>query len=552
MRCFIRKIFIIINLLTLFVYAVRTEAKTVYVRDYGILNAKNSVEAYWILLKCHQDAIAEGCFLSYSGISYINLELPQDVISIPLPDKTDFAGVTIRVENRVKDIALFSKSATFTSVCVNKEEIDGGTFCEESLTRGKIILAISDKTPWVNNRRGTSDSVIRKDILFLDSGITEMRPISPYNNDVSLPICEFCSVDISRKEFKNLCFIRSANSNHITYLIKIRGQYNMLIKNVRTKTPESNNMFADGIISIDNSVKIIIDNLNIEGSYSQKDRFGYGIIVNNVHEIALKKVKARTRWGFFCSNNVQNVRIEDCDVNRVDLHCYGKNFECKNCNFKGRDIPFASVYGTVKFEKCQFTQGLPLYLRQEYNANTPFSVIWDKCVFNFHKGGNSLIGVNGLSKERPSRGELAHKNLPNIMIKDCRINLADNVNNWNLIKTGNVEWEEPIWNFKEITIDGLEINREATMKLFTSPVMTKDTLRVSIKSVYEIKEGKRCRLKIKNLTAGEKTTITCDGQPVALGSDFNGWKEKLIIYGGVGALTLLSLCAGLSLRNNRS
>lgn len=552
MSYFIRKTIIVIFLLAPFLLIEGAIAKTIYVRDYGILNAKNGIEAYWILLKCHKDAVTEGSILSYKGIDSVNLELPQDVISIPLPDKTDFAGVTIRVENMVKDIALFSKSTTFTTVRVKKEEIDEGTFSEDNLTRGKIILAIADETPWVNNRKGTSDRVIRKDLLLLDRGKTEMRPISPYNNAASLPICEFCNIDTSRKEFKNLCFIRSANSNHITTLIKVKGQYNMLIKNVRTKTPESNNMFADGIFSIDNSIKITMDNLDIEGSYSQKDKFGYGIIVNNVYDIKLKKVRARTNWGFFCSNNVQNLRIENSDVNRIDLHCYGKNFDCKNCIFEGRDIPFASVYGTIRFEKCHFTQGLPLYLRQEYNANTPFSVIWDRCIFNFHKGGNSLIGVNGLSKERPSRNELAHKNLPNIIIKDCRINLPDNVSSWNLFKTGDVEWDEPIWNLKEIKIDGLEINKEATMKLFTSPIITKDTLRVSMKRVYEIKEGKRCRLKIKNLTAGKRTKITCDGQPVALDSAFNGGKEDLIIYGGVGVLTVFTICAGLSLLNKRS
>ncbi len=471
-------------------------------------------------MRCHQDAVKDGNILSYKGIDNVNLDIPQDAISIPLPDKTDFAGVTIRVENRVKDIALFSKSTTFTTVCVKKEEIDGGSFCEDVLARGKILLAISDETPWVNNRKGTSDRVIRRDILLLDRGKARMRPISPYNNVVSSPICEFCNVDNHRKEFKNLCFIRSANSNHITTLIKIRGQCNMLIKNVSTKTPENNTMFADGILSIDNSVKIAIESLDIDGSYSQKDRFGYGIIVNNVNDITLKKVKAITKWGFFCSSNVQNVKIEDCVINRIDLHCYGKNFECKNCDFKGKDIPFAGIYGTVKFVKCQFTQGLPLYLRQEYNANTPFSVVWDKCVFNLHKGGNSLIGVNGLSKERPSRNELAHKNLPNIIIKDCRIYLLEDVSSWNLIKTGNVEWDEPIWNLNEIRIDGLEINKEATMKLLTTPVVTKESLRVTIKRVYEIKDGKRRRLKINCLSAGENTSITCDGQPIAFDSNF--------------------------------
>lgn len=489
-------------------------AKTLYVKDYGIYKVTNRIDAYRILLKCHQDAVAEGCSLSYKGIKSINLELPNDVVSIPLPDKTDFVGVTITVENRVKDIALFSRVNRAMPVTVKKEEIDNGLFCEESLKKGMVILTIHDAKPWVHNRKGTSDKVTRRDVLLLEDGHTYMRPICPYNNEESSPICEFYLVNKHRKEFKNLCFVRSVNSDHITTLIKVRGENNMIIKNIRTKTPDNDHMYADGIFSIDNSVNISFDNLTIEGSYSQKDKFGYGIIVNTVYNLILKNVMAKTKWGTFCSSNLQNLKLENCDINRIDLHCYGKNFDCRNCNFAGRDIPFASIFGTVKFSKCQFSQGLPLYLRQEYNANTPFSVIWDKCIFNFQKGANSLIGVNGLSEERPTRNELTHKNLPNITIKNCRINLPDNVDSWNLIKTGDVEWDEPIWNLTEIRVDGLEISREATMELFTTPILTKDTLRVMVNGIYIKKDGNRRKYKVNKLTAGQRTKITCDGQPV--------------------------------------
>lgn len=518
---------IALTFLFTFLPSVALLAKTIYVKDYGIRNINNRIEAYRILMKCHQDAVAEGCSLSYKGIDSIYLELPRDVVSIPLPDITDFAGVTITVENRVKDIALFSMSNRSIPVSVNKEEIDNGLFREESLKRGTVILAIADASPWVHNRKGSSEKVNRRDILLLEGGQTDMRPISPYNNRESSPICEYYLVNNLRKEFKNLRFVRTANSNHITTLIKIRGIHNMIVKNIETKTPDNEQMYTDGIFSIDNSVNITLEKLTIDGSYSQRDKFGYGIIVNTVNNLKLKKVKAITKWGVFCSSNLQNLKVENCDINRIDLHCYGKNFECKNCNFIGRDIPFASIFGTVKFVKCQFSKGLPMYLRQEYNANTPFSVIWEKCIFNFHKGANTLIGVNGLSKERPTRRELNYKNLPNITIKDCRINLSENVNSWNLIRTGDVEWNEPIWNLSEIRIDGLEINREATMVLLTTPIMTNDMLRVTINHVYLKKEGKRRKLKVNNLITRESTTILCNGQPVAADSNLNSSEIKV-------------------------
>lgn len=542
---------ITLALLFYLVPSVAMVAKTLYVRDYGIHNVNNRIDAYRILLKCHQDAVAKGCSISYKGIDNLYLELPNDVVTIPLPDITDFAGVTITVENRVKDIALFSRSNRRMPVTVNKEEIDNGLFCEESLKKNVVILTISDAKPWVRNRKGTSEKVNRRDVLLLEDGQTDMRPICPYNNVDSSPICDFFPVNKLRKEFKNLRFVRTANSNHITALIKISGENNVIIKNIRTKTPDNDHIYADGIFSIDNSVNITLDDLTIDETYSQRDKFGYGIIVNTVYNLKLKNVRAKTKWGAFCSSNLQNLKVENCDINRIDLHCYGKNFECNNCNFVGRDIPFASFFGTVKFVKCQFSQGLPLYLRQEYNANTPFHVIWEKCIFNFPKRANSLIGVNGLSKERPSRSELAHKNLPNITIKDCYINLSENYNNWNLIKTGDVEWVEPIWNLTEIRIDGLEINKEATMELFTTPVVTKDTLRVTIKRIYEIKNGKRCRLKVNNLTAGERTIITCDGQPVVANTIHNKRRDDSVINGGIGALIVLTLSAWLSIRNKR-
>lgn len=60
---------------------------------YKINEAKNSTERYNCLLSCHKDAIERNAAISYAGINSLELEIPINAESIPLPDKVDFARI---------------------------------------------------------------------------------------------------------------------------------------------------------------------------------------------------------------------------------------------------------------------------------------------------------------------------------------------------------------------------------------------------------------------------------------------------------------------------
>ena len=77
----------------------------------------------------------------------------------------------------------------------------------------------------------------------------------PYDNAASAPICSWYPLDTTHKVFKNISFIRSADSKYMTYLVKFEGQYNVLISNASIKTLASD-MNGDVAIKIANSAKV--------------------------------------------------------------------------------------------------------------------------------------------------------------------------------------------------------------------------------------------------------------------------------------------------------
>lgn len=71
---------------------------TVSPLDYGLNEARNGEETYYVLLKCHQDAVRRNCGVSYAGINDLFLEIPINAMPIPLTYFTDFAGVSLIVK----------------------------------------------------------------------------------------------------------------------------------------------------------------------------------------------------------------------------------------------------------------------------------------------------------------------------------------------------------------------------------------------------------------------------------------------------------------------
>lgn len=191
----------------------------------------------------------------------------------------------------------------------------------------------------------------------------------------------------------------------------------------------NNAMNGDSAIDIINSASLSLENIRIEGTYSQKDKYGYGISMNNVYDVSFNQLYAHGDWGVFGTNNTQNVSLINCDINRFDIHCYGRDVTFKKCVFRNLYNQFSSVYGTIRFVQCSFIDCVPVLLEYSYNAYTGFDLVFEKCYYKVSDalGKNCIVNVGYLNEEKNSRAELMEKCWPNVRINGMQIDLPSSV-----------------------------------------------------------------------------------------------------------------------------
>ncbi len=445
--------------------------------SYGIKDARDGKERYNILLRCHNDAVLSNKGVCYEGIDTLKLEVPEKAKSILLPDYVDFANCVIEVINNSQDYSLFEKGPQFLDFAQKGAEIQQ---CKELSKKGVVLLLYEDKNPWVAKRSGYDYGAIRKDIVVFKKGKALNTTIAPYNNATSSPLIQYRHVTSEKKTLKNLTFIRRDESKYKTYLFSMNGQYNFDITNIRIKTPNDNVKSGDAAIQIYNSAKISIDNVIIEGTYSQKRKYGYAFKLDNIYDLNLCRIDAHAKWGGFGNFNLNKVLIQKCDINRFDIHCYGRDIIAKDCLFSDLYNQFSSMYGTVIFKNCTFNKCVPFLMESSYNAYTAFDLIWDKCVFYLDNNHNYLMTLSGVPDKMNSRKELSQKCLPNISITNCVVYLDDDVKRWYLIQTGANKYKGSFDHIEEINISGLNVVNEEnkSFSLFSEDIKTSKKLNV--------------------------------------------------------------------------
>lgn len=451
--------------------------------SYGILTAKNGIERYNCLLACHKDAIKRNASISYAGIKSLDIEIPSDAVSIPLPNEVDFAGVELNVVNNQKNIFLFVSNESTSSIKVSAKAIDAGRFTDHHVLKsGDYLLILNDENPWVENRKGYSYGATRRDVLCVSNGKAQNTITYPYGNETSSPKTIVAKI-AARKAYNNLVFNRDSRSTKMTYLISVRNSYGVTLSNITLNTPQDNSLCGDAAIQFTNSANIKISEITINGTYSQTGQYGYGINLENVAMFSGERIYARARWGVFGTNNVNGATLKDCDINRFDIHCYGRDVRCYNCKFSDLYNQFSSVFGEVYFEKCVFTNFTPALIESSYNAYTPFDLTFKNCTFNLNSKNNRILTLMSLVEEHNSRPELSRKALPNITIKNCTVNLAGDVKEWHVVNTGKVTYKESLDYISKIEVSRLKINGNVDYKLFSTDLKTTNPLKVVRKRV---------------------------------------------------------------------
>ena len=435
--------------------------------DFGLSQAKNDIERYEIILRTHKSAIERNKNISYKGIDTIRLEIPSDAESIPMTEKMDFNGTVFIVVNKHKDLFLFSLINKFQNIEITKQELETGDFRSiPELCKGYVLLNIVDDNLWVDNRRGYKYGVKRKDILFIKNGKALNTPIMSYDCDEAQPLFTFTSVSDKVKSVSNLTLIRDAESTFKTFCLNIENQNRIYLYNVNIHTPQSD-LYGDTAINFRNCTNLTCRNISIDGTYSQLNKYGYGISMDNVWNSEFHGIKStdNCRWGLFGNNNINKVTLTDCDINRFDIHCYGKDVLCEKSTFRNLYNQFSSMAGEVVFNNCRFIKFVPVLIESSYNAYTLFDVKFQNCSIEVDPARPYLIDLGSIDFAKRNRSELSKIQLPSLVINGMNI-LFDNKQERYLLyrlRTGHANIDQ------QLSIDINNLNSfEKTVRLLLS------------------------------------------------------------------------------------
>ena len=424
--------------------------------DYGLKNARSGVERYSVLYNTHQRALQDMARVSYKGIDTLEIEIPSDAKPIPLTAYTDFCGLYLIVKCKTKSHTLFKMYDDATDIVVDKLSVDQGNYSQyQQLRKGISLLLLTDKNLWVKNRRGYQYGHQRNDVIFIKGGKAKNTPVFPYNNNQTDLSASYIRPTSKRKVVKNIKFYRDENNTQIVNLISIVNQYNVELNNIEIVTPPQSPLTKDQAIVVANSYQIDFNNVKIEGTYSKPSLSGYGISMNNVCKLSFNKLKGKANWGIFGCNNVSTVSLKDCDINRFDIHCYGKDVVCENCIFRDLYNQFSSVTGEVLFRKCEFVNFVPFLFETTYDAYTDLRLTFKDCVVHAVKEKNYMIDARGLAGyNAAARLELQVQKYPKVIIDGLTINADESLRSFSLYRGGasllNSGWIEKTKGIKKV------------------------------------------------------------------------------------------------------
>lgn len=464
---------------------VRNEHNNLSPLAFGLREAKSGEERFWVLYNTHREAVYFGKTVDYQGIDTLEITIPENAKSIPLTNTNDFKDVVFNVTNYATDFFLFTYVNEYQNISIGKDDIDCGDFRKNPyLFKGRYLLSIKDVKPWVEKRDGYSYGHIREDILLVENGMAVNKTVMPYNNDYSEPVCKLYTIK-GGVSVKNLSLNRTKESRFKTFLLMIEGVNNLSLDNILVFTPENSGQ-DDQIISLKNCANINFNNISINGTYSRKDYSGYGVTMCNIWNFNAQNFYGHGNWGVFGNNNINNAHLSNSDINRFDIHCYGKDVSFDNVVFKNNYNQFSSVYGTILFNNCTFVNFIPVINGSSYNAYVGYNIVFNNCNYSTDHDTPVLISGGYADNDINKRYELKNRSLPNVTINNMTLSIPERTPNVYLFffntKGGEIRTMDYI---SSITVNGLFFrydNKNGAAKFVTSNVDIK--LKKAIKERY--------------------------------------------------------------------
>ncbi len=148
--------------------------------------------------------------------------------------------------------------------------------------------------------------------------------------------------------------------------------------------------------------------------------------------------------------------IDSCDINRFDIHCYGRDVYCRNTTFRDLYNQFSSFWGTLRFDNCNFINSVPVLFETSYSAYSFFKLEMNHCfidvgadkLYLINAGNPAMLGDN-------SRPIFQNVSWPNIKICNTVIRLPEGENVWTLFNIRGGE-NKTIYGISDIKIKNIQ------------------------------------------------------------------------------------------------
>ncbi len=486
----------ILSIIWIFCYQYSYSQSALNLDDFGWSHLKTGAERARVLYEIQNKAVLTKTPVDYSGITVIDLEITSDFKSIPLLGCEDFKDIVFNVTNKAKDVKLFSLVGGLDNIEIDNKLLDGKNFSTINTFKDReVLLVIKDNNPWVDNRMGYDYGHYRKDVLLLRNTKSLNSVIMTYNNHLSDPVYTYGVVSPNVKYVKNFTINRVEGSTHKTFCIEVKGQSHVVISNININTPESD-LFGDYAILIRDCADITLKDIEINGTYSQFNKYGYGIQLDNVWNILLENVNGTAKWGVIGTKNVNKITLNNCELNRFDIHCYGKDVYLKNCTFDGGKRGWycggTSIFGTIQYDSCTFINCNPIRYTESYKTSVGAEVIFNDCVFYANSSKYSIFYSGALQEEKNTREEVSKKCLPNITVNNMKIIVPSGMNRICLYDLGRYSNQgkispnkDKVGYINKIRIRGMTIvqdnpNDELTFELFSEPIISEKRIKLKI------------------------------------------------------------------------
>lgn len=486
--------------------------------DHARMTGLDDTNRYWAIYDAQREAVDKGTYVDYSAYAgtVVNIAVPQGAKTIPLARQNDFHDMMLVVTNNVRNQTLFSAYSQPQSITLSAEQVDKGDFASvPELADGTHLVMLTDKNPWIAERKGYGYSVQRQDLLVVKDGVAENMPVTAYNTPATNMQCRYVEAATDTLVFTRIHLRRHPASTFITYLVNFAYQNNVIISNITVATPQHHafksqarqhildynrqweslyhqaapditsrtktrtKLEHDGTIAISSCAHVLMHFVVIDGTHTIPGSYGYALSISNTYDAEFNHVVADANWGVFGSNFMSRTTLAYCDLNRFDIHCYGRDVSCHFCTFRNKQTQFSSFYGKLEFNDCTFDNCVPVRIRGDYNAHTPFDVHFNRCLFLATSSHHHLVNVILYDTTRNKRPELSERHFPNVIIDGMQVQMPRGVRHLDIYHPTNATQlcRDGISNTPDVNIHNLQINTptlhsQPTIRISTTPIQS--------------------------------------------------------------------------------